>query len=91
MLELAEDMLCITLLGVDMATMDHLLDLLDQDRPILVTRDAKGTLNYVVCELIVNHLGEAELGISDLHPNYPVQDHTFTAVWSILNTLLNDI
>ena len=57
----------------------------------MVTRDVEGTLHNVVCEFVVNHLGEAILGVSDLDTDYSVQNHAFTAFRGELKAFLNDV
>ena len=89
--ELVEDVLRVALLRVDLATVDNLLDFLDQDRPLLVVRDVEGALHDVVGELVVDHLGEAELGVGDLDADYPVQDHAFAALRGELKAFLDDV
>ena len=51
----------VALLRIDLSTVDDLLDLLDQNRPLLIIRNVEGTLDDVVCELVVNHFGETIL------------------------------
>ena len=57
----------------------------------MIIRDVKGTLHNIVCEFVVNHLGETILGISDLDTNYSIEDHAFAALRGELKAFLNDV
>ena len=57
----------------------------------MIIGNIKGALHNVVCEFVVNHLGETILRVSDLDTDYSVQDHAFAAFGGELKTFLNDV
>ena len=72
LLELAQHMLCIAFLRVYLAALNHLLDLLDQDWPLLVVWNFKCTLYHIVGELVVDHLCKRQIRVSHLHTHYSI-------------------